>query len=192
MSLLERIAGRIENMSPWALACLFSFLFILVRYPGFITFQSFPMAGESWELQDPVISPMTLVPGERVLHYEIFHNANFLWSNLRGMGEPLLGSEVQAAPFFPLTLLWVGLADHSFFSAMVLSRLFLIGVAGFMIAWRLFGFRIFGSVVFCCAFSFGFHTLGWMNHPWQNALLAALWYFYFVWSLATRSAQPLS
>jgi hypothetical protein len=192
LSLLERIAVRIENMSPWILACLFSFLFILIRYPGIITFQSFPMAGESWELQDPVISSMTLVPGERVLHYEIFHNANLLWSNLRGMGEPLLGGEVQAAPLFPLTLLWVGLADHSFFSAMVLSRLFLIGVAGFMIGWRLFGFRIFGSVVFCCAFSFGFNTLGWMNHPWQNALLAVLWYFYFVWSLATRSAQPLS
>ena len=137
MTLLDRIAVRVERTSPWTLACVFSFFFILIHYPGFITFQSFPMAGKSWELQDPVISNMTVVPGERVLHYELLEHANLLWSNLRGMGGPLLGSEVQSAPLFPLTLLWVGLPDHYFFSAMVLSRLVFVsaGARRFLAAW---------------------------------------------------------
>jgi hypothetical protein len=190
MTLIRRIIVRVGRSSPWTLAFLASFLFILVHYPGFLTLQVSPMAPTTWELQDPIVSQMTMVPGQRTASYELLHHFNLLWSNLRGLGGPILASDVQSAPMFPLTLLSIGVAERSVWNVMILSRLLLLGMAAFMVAWRIFGFRLLGSTVFCYTVAFGVNTVRWMNHPAQNGLLAALWYCYFVWSSIACSRQP--
>ena len=72
----------------------------LVFYWDLWTLVSTPMSGP---LQDPAVSHWTFVPSTKTVQYEVFHRFNLLWSNLRGLGMPILVNDVQAAPLYPLT-----------------------------------------------------------------------------------------
>lgn len=140
-----------------------------------------------WELQDPVVSFMTIIPGLQAVRYELFNHYNVLWSNLRNMGAPLLANEVQTAPLFPLTLLLIALPQHLFWNSFILSRLLLMGAGSILIARQIFKFNRVGSLTFALVFIFNVYVCRWMNHPWQNGLTAGVWYIYFVGKTAESS-----
>ncbi|HEX4997437.1 MAG TPA: hypothetical protein VFY29_04390 [Terriglobia bacterium] len=164
-------SGTSDTLFAFALALLL--LFIL--YPGFFMMTRFAMGNGNWELYDPAVSSMTFVPGMRVVRYELWNHGNLLWSNLRGLGQPLLGNEVQSAPLYPLTWLWIWAPEPYYWNLLLLSRLTLLGVASFLIGRRLFGFSRWGAFLFMFCLAFSIHVLRWMNHPWQNGILAGLW-----------------
>jgi hypothetical protein len=140
-----------------------------------------PMQGTNpWTLQDPVVSLWNFIPGWKTVRFEILQNKNFLWSNLRGLGLPLLGNEIQVAPLFPLSLFWIWLPPALFWNVLVSSRLFLVALACCLIATEIFKFKPLGAIVFTVGLAYGAYVLRWMNHPWHNGFLAGLWYIYFV------------
>jgi hypothetical protein len=149
-------------------------------YPGFLLFTKYPMQGFGQELQDPVAGYLNFIPGLRVFVYEVLHNHNFLWSNLRGFGLSLLGHDIQVAPLFPLTWLALFVPEPYFWNIMVASRLVLLFSGSYLIALYLFSFTRTGALLFAATFIFNMFVLRWLNHPWQNGLLAGIWYFLFL------------
>ena len=140
------------------------------------------MFGSAWSLQDPVVTFWTFIPGLKVLLFEILQNGNFLWSSLKGLGMPLLGSEVQEAPLFPLTLALLWIPEAYYWNAFVILRWILLGSGAFLLAHRMFGLERTGALVFVLAFAFAFYHLRWMNHPYLNGIAAGVWYWYFLLS----------
>lgn len=171
-------------------AFLVSLLLILVIYPEILTMKETPMGRTTWvELQDPGVSHMNFVPGRNVIRYEMFKNGNILWSNLRGLGMPLLGNDIQVAPMFPLTMLLSWIPGTYFWNIYVLIRLFLLAVAAYLVAFEILKFRKMSSVFFMFTFIYALYVLRWMNHPYQNGLLAGLWYIYFLGKLPYLSGE---
>ncbi len=159
---------------------LFGFFFfgavLFLIYPQIFFMRELIVAPSTWELQDPAVTSLVFMPGMRLLRYEFLQNHNFLWSNLRGMGQPLLANEIQAAPLFPLTLMLMGISDPYFWNVLVLLRLLLLGVFSFMVARQLFKLERAGSIIFSLCFAYAVHVLRWNNHSWQNGLLAGVFY----------------
>ena len=58
-----------------------------VLYPGIFLLLQSPMIGNSWTLQDPSVSFFNFIPGIKTVKFELFENANILWSSLRNMGD---------------------------------------------------------------------------------------------------------
>ena len=140
------------------------------------------MFGSAWSLQDPVVTFWTFIPGLKVLLFEILQNGNFLWSSSKGLGMPLLGSEVQEAPLFPLTLALLWIPEAYYWNAFVILRWILLGSGAFLLAHRMFGLERTGALVFVLAFAFAFYHLRWVNHPYLNGIAAGVWYWYFLLS----------
>jgi hypothetical protein len=165
-------------------------VFVGLAYPKILLLQALALHPGDWSVQDPVVGIFTFIPGIRTLRYELFHNVNLLWSNLRGAGLPLLANDIQAAPLFPLTLLLLGLPDKIYWDVFVVVRLVGIGWATFLIASRMLGFRRLGAAVFTLCFAYSLYVLRYLNHPWQNGFLAGLWYLYFIFRLQAASVLP--
>lgn len=140
------------------------------------------MFGSAWSMQDPVVTFWTFIPGLKVLLFEILQNGNFLWSSLKGLGMPLLGSEVQEAPLFPLTLVLLWVPEAYYWNAFVILRWILLGSGAFLLAHRMFGLERTGALVFVLLFAFAFYHLRWVNHPYLNGIAAGVWYWYFLLS----------
>lgn len=169
-----------DKSTGFRYALFFSVLFLFLTYPSLFLFLQTPLRSLTWGLQDGIVSSMVFVPGMRMLQYELFHNCNLLWSNLMGLGLPFLGNGVQAAPLFPLTLLLCWLPESIFWNTFILIRLALIGTGTFLVARNLLKFNKIGSAVFTLCFAYSLFPMRWMNHPWQNGLLAGIWYLYFL------------
>jgi hypothetical protein len=169
------LAGRAD----WAIGLLASAATVFLLFPGFVALRSGPMAADSWALQDPVVSTMTFEPGIRVLRKEVLDHGNLLWSNLRGMGLPILGNDVQASPLFPLTLLFLPVPQPYYWNLLVVTRLTLLGLAAFLLGVRFLALGRVGALVFAFCLVYCLHVLRWMNHPWQSGFLAGLFYLYF-------------
>lgn len=164
---------------PAVSAFFVSFVLLLMFYPRFFLMQEFPYIQTTWELTDPAVSTWIMLPSLRVMKYELFHNHNFLWTNLRSLGLPLLGNEIQGAPIFPLTLLCLWIPEPYFWNVFILCRL-LLGTAGaFLLGTQCLRLSRHGATVFAVSFGLSFFALRWMNHPWQNGFFAGIWYLYF-------------
>jgi len=102
-------------MRPLSLAETFYLMAALnfVLYPGIFLFLQSPMIGNSWTLGDPSVSIQNFIPGIKTLRFELFENANVLWSSLRNMGAPVLANEVQVGPLYPLSLAFIWVPEPS-------------------------------------------------------------------------------
>lgn len=167
-----------------------SLLFILIFYPGFVFLKKTPMLGMGWELMDPVVSFANFEPSFRVFRYELLEHGNMLWSNLRSMGLPLLANDIHAAPMFPLTLLLCWLPPEYFWNIFVVARLLLMGMGTFLLARNFLRFQTIPAAFFVLCFIYSFFVLQWMNHSWQNGLLAGIWYLNFLYLLPGVSRPP--
>ncbi len=174
-SLLEQPARRIEILFA-LLALTTAFAYI---YPELFFLKLSPMGGNPLTLKDPTVSWSAFMPAFRDFRYELLEHGNILWSNLRAMGQPILGNTVQGAPLFPLNLALLPLPDSLYWSVMPISRIILIGLGCFMVARRLLGLSFAASLFFALLIGFNINTLRWINHPTSNGLLAGIWYFYF-------------
>ncbi len=139
-----------------------------------------PMNGDGWSIKDPTVSWAAFMPSFREFKYELFHNANILWSNLRAMGQPMLGNGVQGAPLFPLSLALIWLPDQLFWTVMPMTRIFLIGVMLFLLARNFFNFPVAAALVFALLAAYNINVFRWINHPWTNGALSGVWYLYFM------------
>lgn len=139
-----------------------------------------PMAGDLWSNKDGVVSWMAFMPSLREFRFELFEHGNILWSNLRGMGQPMLGNGVQGAPLFPLSLALMWLPDQIFWSVMPMARIMLIGLMMFLIARNVFKLPWAAALVFAVLAGYNLNIFRWINHPWTNGALAGVWYFYFL------------
>lgn len=157
-----------------------SFFLLCLFYPGFVFFETSPMHANSWEISDPSVSWANFMPSFRVFQYELYNNANILWSSLRTMGMPILANDIQAAPLFPLTVLFSWLDENIFWNVFVAARLVLLGLGTYLLARRFFGFQKLPSIYFIVTFVYALYVMRWMNNPWQNGLLAGVWYLYFL------------
>lgn len=138
------------------------------------------MAGDLWSNKDGVVSWMAFMPSLREFRYELFEHGNILWSNLRGMGQPMLGNGVQGAPLFPLSLALIWLPDQTFWSVMPMVRIILIGLMLFLIARNIFKLPWAAALIFALLAGYNLNVFRWINHPWSNGALAGVWYFYFL------------
>lgn len=172
---LEQPVRRIEILFA-LLALILAFAYI---YPELFFLKLSPMGGNPLTLKDPTVSWSAFMPAFRDFRYELLEHGNLLWSNLRGMGQPILGNTVQGAPLFPLNLALLPLPDSLYWSVMPISRIILIGLGCFMIARRIIGLSFAASLFFALLIGFNINTLRWINHPTSNGLLAGIWYFYF-------------
>ncbi|NNC98731.1 MAG: hypothetical protein HKN85_00980, partial [Gammaproteobacteria bacterium] len=160
-------------------AILLPELFFLIRSP---------MGGDGATLKDPAVSFAVFMPAFREFRSELLEHGNILWSNLRGMGLPILGNGVQGAPLFPLNLALLWLPDHIYWSVMPIARIVLIALGAYLLARRVFGLSMVAGVVFAILIGFNVNIVRWINHPWLNGVLAGVWYLYFsctVFALAT-------
>ncbi len=148
----------------------------LVFYWDLWTLVSTPMSGP---LQDPAVSHWTFVPGIKTVQYEVFHHFNLLWSNLRGLGMPILVNDVQAAPLYPLTALLIWLPGEYFWNVFVLARWIVFASGAFLLASRCFRFNLVGSSIFVLTFVFALFHARWINHAFLNGMAAGVWYLYF-------------
>jgi hypothetical protein len=148
------------------------------------------MSGHTWELQDPVVSQWVVIPTFKVFQVELWKHGGLLWSNLRALGLPTLGNSVQAAPLFPLTLLFCWLPDHLFWNAFVIARMFLLGMGAFLIAQTAMKLDRLPSALFALCFSYALNVLRWANHPYQNGLLAGV--FCLLWTVQALQDQSPS
>ncbi len=139
-----------------------------------------PMVGDLWSNKDAVVSWMAFMPSLREFRYELFEHGNILWSNLRGMGQPMLGNGVQGAPLFPLSLALIWLPDQIFWSVMPMARIILIGLMLFLIARNIFKLPWAAALIFALLAGYNLNVFRWINHPWSNGALAGVWYFYFL------------
>ena len=138
------------------------------------------MAGDLWSNKDGVVSWMAFMPSLREFRYELFEHGNVLWSNLRGMGQPMLGNGVQGAPLFPLSLALIWLPDQTFWSVMPMARIILIGLMLFLTARNIFKLPWAAALIFALLAGYNLNIFRWINHPWSNGALAGVWYFYFL------------
>ena len=175
--------NRIQGKIFWG-DTVFSFILglivVAILYPGFILLTQYPMQGLGHELQDPVAGYLNFIPGLRVFVYELLHNHNILWSNLRGFGLPLLGHDIQVAPLFPLTWLALVVPEPYFWNVMISFRLAFLFSGAYLLGFYVFRFRRSGAILFALTFIFNGFVLRYLNHPLQNGLLAGIWYFLFV------------
>lgn len=162
------------------LGLLISFLLLYCFYPGFMLFNQTPMFANGWELKDPIVSPMTFRPSFRVFQYELYNHYTTLWSSLRAMGMPLLAYDIQTAPLFPLTLVLSWLHEDIFWNVFVICQLVLMAFGVYLLVRKFFGFKRLPAVLFILSFIYSLYVMRWMNHPWQNGLLAGIWYLYFL------------
>ncbi|MBF0299975.1 MAG: hypothetical protein HQK51_14715 [Oligoflexia bacterium] len=158
---------------------LISFFLVLLFHSDFVFFQTFPLAGFGSELRDYSVSFFNFFPEYALLRYEILNNFNILWTNLRGLGLPILGVEVQAAPLFPLTLLLIWLPFKIFWNVFVVLRFILTAWALYLIAHKIFRLKILSSIFLTATFVFTMYLLRSVNHPYFNAVTAGLWYIFF-------------
>lgn len=149
-------------------------------YPELFLLQATPMAGDSWTLRDPAVSWAAFMPSWREFRYEFLNHGSLLWSDLRAMGQPMLGNGVQAAPLFPLNLAMIALPDALYWSAMPILRVLLIALALYLTARKIFKLSLLASVIFALMCGFNLNVMRWINHPWCNGILAGVWYFYFI------------
>ncbi|MEC9292994.1 MAG: hypothetical protein VYC65_01775 [Chloroflexota bacterium] len=156
----------------------------LVFYWDLFTMVSTPMSGP---LQDPAVSHWVYIPSIKTLRYELFNHFNILWSNLRGLGMPILVNDVQAAPMYPLTLLLIWLPDESFWNVFVLARWLIFASGSYLLASRCFQFNLAGSSIFVLTFVFALYHARWSNHALLNGMAAGVWYLYF--TLATLNTD---
>ncbi|MAF06482.1 MAG: hypothetical protein CL389_01340 [Acidiferrobacteraceae bacterium] len=133
----------------------------------------------SGPLQDPAVSHWTFVPGIKTVQYEVFHHFNLLWSNLRGLGMPILVNDVQVAPLYPLTALLIWLPGEYFWNVFVLARWIVFASGAFLLASRCFRFNLVGSSIFVLTFVFALFHARWINHAFLNGMAAGVWYLYF-------------
>src|SRR5450830_804053 len=182
LSRVSRIFKTIEetvfsNEIAWA--GRFSLILNCVLYPAIVFFIASPMFGRSWTLQDPNVSSFNFIPGLDVVRFELLQNANILWSSLRNFGTPILANEVQAAPLFPLTLGLIWLPEPYFWNALVTLRLLLLAMGTYLVGLRILKCERLGAIVFTLLFAYSVYVCRWINHPWQNGLLAGVWMIYF-------------
>ena len=165
-----------KNIIVFAIAASLAVIYL----PKISLFLSTPMLPVNHELQDPTVSFLSYDPGYRLFQYELFNNKNIWWSNLRGMGLPILGNEVQTAPLFPLVLLLVWVPFEYFWNAFVLLKVILLGVGTLLISRDLLRLKWLSAIFFTILFVYNLYVIRWMNHPWHNGLLAGVWYIYFL------------
>ncbi len=157
-----------------------SIVLVCCFYPDFVLFQSTPMHSSGWELADPIVSSDSFKPSFRVFQYELFTNKNILWSSLRAMGLPILANDIQIAPLFPLTLLLSWMDENVFWNVFVISRIILMSLGSYLLLRKFFNFQKLPTVFFLLSFIYTLYVMRWINHPWQNGLLAGIWYLYFL------------
>lgn len=180
---------RMKVFSKGIIPFLLSAALFYALFPGLVGFKLSPMFVTSWFLSDPVVSYLNFIPSIDVIRYELFENHNFLWSNLRGMGLPLLGNEIQAGPLFPLTLALIWLPDDVFWNVFVFLRVVLTGMGTYLVARDFLKLRPMAALFFTFSFAYAFYVMRWMNHPWQNGYLAGIWYLYFLVAVARQSME---
>ena len=164
-----------------------SIALLLFFYPQFVVFEMTPMHAKGWELSDPSVSWANFKPSFRVFQYELYNNFNVLWSSLRTMGMPMLANDIQAAPLFPLTLIFSWLHEDIFWNVYVSARLVLLGFGSYLLVRRFFNFERLVSIVFIISFVYALYVMRWMNNPWQNGLLSGVWYLYFLCLITEQS-----
>ena len=177
-----------ENLLAFALL-VFSFAII---FPELFFLRLTPMGGVPSAIKDPAVSWAAFMPAFREFRYELLENGNILWSNLRSFGLPMLGNAVQGAPLFPLNLALIGLPDHLYWSVMPITRTILIGLGTHLLCRKIFGLSLIASLCFAFLAGFNINVLRWINHPWQNGLLAGIWYTYFCCTLFLHSSAKRS
>jgi hypothetical protein len=150
-----------------------------VLYPGIFLFLQSPMIGNSWTLGDPSVSIQNFIPGIKTLKFELFENANVLWSSLRNMGAPVLANEVQVGPLYPLTLAFIWVPEPYFWNATTIARLILMWVGTFLIASEILKLHTMPALVFTIIFAGSMFVARWINHPWQNGFVAGIWFLFF-------------
>ncbi|MFT6047115.1 MAG: hypothetical protein ACI9WC_002828 [Arenicella sp.] len=174
---------------------IFTFAFFLgcfaFLYPELFLLQATPMGGDSWTIKDPAVSWAAFMPSWREFRYEFLNHGNLLWSDLRAMGQPMLGNGVQAAPLFPLNLALIALPDLWYWTAMPILRVVLIALALYLTARKVFKLSILASLIFALMCGFNLNVMRWINHPWCNGILAGVWYFYFICSVILPSKSTL-
>jgi len=176
----------------WVLSILaFLTTFFAMLHPELLMMANSPMAGDKWAIKDLRVSWTAFMPALRDFRYELFDNGNILWSNLRGLGQPLLGNAVQGAPLFPLTLALIWMPDQLFWSAMPIIRLLLIALGCFAVARKVFGLSLTASLCFALLAGFNLNTFRWINHPWSNGMLAGIWYLYFIHRVCFSSERSV-
>ena len=163
------VSRNIVN-SDYLLGIAFSLVVITVLFPDLVSLINSPMFGTNLTLQDSSVSKWVFIPDLKVLKYEVFNNYNFLWSNLKGLGMPLLGNGVQVAPMYPLTLICLLVPDPYFWNVFVIARWLILGVGSFLLAVRCFGLGKTGGLLFVLTFAFAFYELRWLNHPFLNGI----------------------
>ncbi|MBI1860178.1 MAG: hypothetical protein HYR96_04580 [Deltaproteobacteria bacterium] len=181
---------RIRTLSEFQFAVIFFSLFCCFAYFDFLILKRTPLGPSVNELNDPAVSPTVFAPAIDTIRYELFHHGTLLWSSLRGFGQPLLASEVQGAPLFPLTLLTIAVPSPWFWNVFCLLRLVLIGIGCFLFACRPMGFTRLGAILFTITFGYSIYAMRWMNHAWQNGFCAGIWYLFFIGELALVKRNP--
>lgn len=184
---MKALLKKLQSDS-WSGYFLTSLLLCFVFFPYFFLGLKSPMmAPHSWALSDTVVSHMVFIPGLKSFKFQLFHNGQILWNNLRAMGMPLLANEIQAAPLFPLTWLFLFLPISLFWNFFVIAKLLLASTFGIYIARRILGFNFYTSLFFLFNFCFGMYVLRYMNHPWHNAFIAGLLYWIFLDQLKQKA-----
>ncbi len=187
-STIEKAQSIFDNNI--VLAFCFSSIFNFLVYPTILLFVESPMLATSWTLQDPVVGLLNFIPGISAFRFELFENGNFLWSSLRNLGTPTLANEIQAAPMFPLTLALIWIPDPYFWNAFVSMRTIFLGAGVFLVATHLMRLKPFPAMIFTIVFAYSVFVCRWLNHPWQNGLLAGIWLIYFSGVAIKLSLEP--
>ena len=182
----DNLGGGYPDWPVWRsllFVLLICLLVVAFLFPSHLLLETSPMIGSAWSLQDPGVSGWVFLPGLKVLQYEILQNHNFLWSNLKGLGMPLLGNELQEAPLYPLTLALLWVPEPYFWNVFVVLRWLILGSGAFFLASFCFRLKPAGALVFVLTFVFSFYHLRWMNHPFLNGIAAGTWYLFFLLSI---------
>lgn len=180
---------RSHNVTEAWLAFGFLTFCFAVILPDLFFLRLSPMGGYPSAIKDPTVSWAAFMPAFREFRYELFENGNILWSNLRSLGLPLLGNGIQGAPLFPLNLSLIWLPDSLYWSVMPILRVILIGLGAYLLSRRVLGLSLAASLCFALLAGFNVNVMRWINHPWQNGLLAGIWYTYFCCTLFIHNKQ---
>jgi len=162
------------------IAFLFFVACFALIYPDLFFLAEAPMYADNFTLKDPTVSWSVYIPEFREFRYELLEHGNILWSNLRGMGQPLLGNAIQGAPLFPLNLALIGIPDLLYWSVMPIARIILISLGIYLISRKVFKLSPAASAFCALLVGFNINVARWMNHPWTNGFLAGIWYLYFL------------
>lgn len=176
-----------QNPLPSLFEALLAFILLTLSFatifPDLFFLRLSPMGGSPATIKDPSVSWAAFMPAFREFRYELFEHGNILWSNIRSLGLPMLGNGVQGAPLFPLNLALIWLPDSLYWSVMPITRVILIGLGAYLLCRRIFGLSLIASLCFALLAGFNVNVMRWINHPWQNGLLAGIWYTYFCCTL---------